>query len=42
MDAAIKAGFTVYIGDDETTEYLITDMGKEVKVSQEKLTHHNK
>ena len=37
MDVAIKANFTVTIGDDEDTVYLITDTGKEVKVPQEKL-----
>jgi len=37
MDVAIKAGFTVTMGDDEDTKYLITDTGKEVKISNEKL-----
>ena len=37
MDVAIKAGFTVYIGDDKTTKYLITDTGEEVRVPEEKL-----
>jgi len=39
MDIAIKAGFTVTIGDDEDTGYLLTDTGKEVKVPKEKLNH---
>jgi len=37
MDVAIKAGFTIYLGDDETTEYLRTDKGEYVKVPKEKL-----
>ena len=37
MDVAIKAGFTVYISEDESTEYLLTEIGEEVKVSKEKL-----
>jgi len=38
MDVAIKAGFTVHVGNDKTTAYLITDTGREVKVPKEKLT----
>lgn len=37
MDVAIKAGFTVTIGDDTDTVYLLTDTGREVKVPKEKL-----
>jgi len=37
MDVAIKAHFTVNIGDDRTTPYLITDNGEEVRVPKEKL-----
>jgi len=37
MDVAIKAGFTVTIGDDINTVYLLTDTGREVKVPEEKL-----
>jgi len=37
MDVAIKANFTVTIGDDDETVYLLTDTGKEVKVPEEKL-----
>lgn len=37
MDAAIQAGFTVYIGEDEDTEYLETLSGKDIKVPKEKL-----
>ena len=37
MDVAIKAHFTVYIDDDITTEYLLTDTGKEVRVPKENL-----
>lgn len=36
MDVAIKARFTVTIGEDETTPYLITDKGEEVRVPEEK------
>jgi len=36
IDAAIKANFTVHIGDDKTTKYLITDTGEEVRVPEEK------
>ena len=32
MDAAIKAGFTVYIDDEETTEYLVTAAGERIRV----------
>jgi len=42
MDVAIKAGFTVYSGDDRETEYLITLSGEEVKVPKEKLLKHKK
>ena len=35
MDVAIKAGFTVYIGGDHETKYLITLSGKEIKVPEE-------
>ena len=37
MDVAIKAGFTVYMGDDRETEYLLTLSGDEVKIPKEKL-----
>jgi len=37
MDMAIKARFTAYIGEDETTKYLLTDTGEEVRVPEEKL-----
>ena len=37
MDMAIKAQFTFYLDDDESTEYLETDTGEEVKLSKEKL-----
>ena len=37
MDVAIKAGFTVTIGDDKDIVYLLTDTGREVKVPKEKL-----
>lgn len=36
MDVAIKAHFTVYIDDDKTTEYLLTDTGEEVRVPEDK------
>jgi len=42
MDVAIKANFTVTIGDDTDTVYLITDTGKEVKVPREKLQNYEK
>jgi len=35
--AAIKGRFTVHIGADKTTEYLLTSTGKEIKVPEEKL-----
>jgi len=38
MDVAINARFTVTMGDDRDTAYLITDTGKEVKVPKEKLS----
>ena len=38
MDVAVKAGFTVTMGVDDDTEYLITDTEEEVKVSEEKLS----
>lgn len=37
MDIAIKAGFTVYIGDDRESEYLETLSGEEIKVPKDKL-----
>ena len=37
MDIAIKANFTFYLDEDETTEYLETDTGEQVRVPQEKL-----
>lgn len=37
MDTAVKAHFTVTIGGDKTTEYLLTDTGEEVRVPKEKL-----
>ncbi len=37
MDVAIKANFMVTIGEDEITPYLITDIGEEVRVPEEKL-----
>lgn len=37
MDAAIKAGFTFYMGEDRETEYLETLEGKEVEIPKEKL-----
>ena len=39
MDVAIKAGFTVYIGEDRDTEYLITLSGEKIKVPEEKLVN---
>ena len=36
MDVAIKAGFTVYMGEDETTEYLLTDAGEQIRVPEKK------
>ena len=42
MDVAIKAGFTVYIGDDKKTKYLVTDTGEEVRVPEEKLNPRKK
>jgi len=40
MDVAIKARFTVHVGDDKTTEYLLTDRGEEVRVPKVKLKNH--
>jgi len=37
MDIAVKAGFTVYIGDDRENEYLETLSGEEIKVPKNKL-----
>ena len=42
MDVAIKAGFTVHIDNDKTTEYLLTDDGEEIRVPEEKLTNRKK
>jgi hypothetical protein len=39
MEVAVKAGFTVTIGDDEDTVYLLTDTGKEVRVPEEGLNN---
>ena len=39
MDVAIKAGFTVYLGGDRETEYLITLAGEEIKVPKDKLVN---
>ena len=38
MDIAIKANFTVTIGDNGTIPYLITDKGEEIRVPEEKMT----
>ncbi len=37
MDVAIQAGFTIYIGEDDDTEYLETLSGKHIKIPKEKL-----
>lgn len=37
MDVAIKTGFTVYIGGDHETKYLITLSEEEIEVPEEKL-----
>ena len=37
MDVAIKAQFTVTIGDDREKVYLITDTGEEIEVPAKKL-----
>lgn len=37
MDVAIKASFTFYMGDDETTKYLVTDMGEQIRVPEKKM-----
>ncbi len=37
MDVAIRAHFTFYLDEDETTEYLETDTGEQVRVPEEKL-----
>ena len=37
MDVAIKAGFTITIGEDREKVYLLTDRGEEVRVPEEKL-----
>ena len=36
MEVAIKAGFTFTMGEDETTKYLETDKGEQIRVPEKK------